>query len=358
MTPELRWRTAPARVHGGACAQELRDAGADPATALDFSVNVNPYGPSPAVLAAIRAAPVDRYPDPTAAPVRRAVAGRLGLPADRIVFGHGATDLLWTLARVVLGPGSRLLCVEPAFSELRAAAELGGAEVVAWRTSPVEGLAVDLDAVAAAASAAGAEVVSLCTPTSPAGLPLRAEAVARLAERLADRLVLLDESFLPLSDHHEDAARPLPGNVLRLRSMTKEHAIPGLRAGFLVAPAALAAALEAARPAWSTSAVAQAAALAALGEDDFVEASRRRLRDDRLALDGGLRALGLRPLPSVAPYLAFEAPGATSLRARLLAHGLVVRDCASFGLPGWLRVAARPAAERDRLLSALATELR
>lgn len=356
MAPEPRWRAAPARVHGGACEQELRAAGADPATALDFSVNVNPYGPSPAVLAAIRAAPVARYPDPSAAPVRRAIAGRLGLPAERIVFGNGATELLWTLARVVLGPGSSLLCVEPAFSELRAAAELAGAQVVAWRATTASGLAVDLDAVAA--TARGAALISLCTPTTPAGLPLCPAAVARLAGRLPATLVLLDESFLSLSDHHEDAARPLPDNVLRLRSMTKEHAIPGVRAGYLVAPAALARSLEAARPAWSTSAVAQAAALAAIADDAFVAASRNHLREDRHALSEGVRSLGLRPLPSVAPYLAFQAPGAAGLRARLLARGLVVRDCASFGLPGWLRVAARPAPEQARLLSALATELR
>lgn len=355
--PAERRLHAAARVHGGACAAELRAAGADPATSVDFSVNVNPYGPSPAVLAAIRAAPVERYPDSTAAPVRRALAGVLGLSPGRIVFGNGATDLLWTLARVLLGRGARLLCLEPAFSELRAAAEATGAEVTSLRASPTDGLAVDLDAVAARALDTDASLVSLCTPTSPAGLPLRAAAVARLAERLGDRLVLLDESFLALSDHHEDGAVALPDNVLRVRSMTKEHAIPGVRAGYLVAPAALAATLEAARPAWSTSAVAQAAALAAAGDGAFVAASRLRLRDDRLLLAAGLRALGLSPLPSVAPYLAFPAPGATGLRARLLARGLVVRDCASFGLDGWLRVAARPAPERDRLLSALAVEL-
>lgn len=358
MAPEPRWRAAPVRLHGGACETELRAAGADPATAIDFSVNVNPYGPSPAVLAAIRAAPVARYPDPSAAPVRRAIAGRLGLPAERIVFGNGATDLLWTLARLALGPGAPLLCVEPAFSELRAAAGLTGAEVVAWTATTASGLEVDLDAVTAAASACGAAMISVCTPTTPAGLPLCPAAVARLAERLPATLVLLDESFLSLSDRHEDGARPLPGNVLRLRSMTKEHAIPGLRAGYLVAPAALAQALESARPAWSTSAVAQAAALAAVDDEAFVAASRDRLREDRDALSDGLRALGLRPLPSVAPFLAFQAPDAGGLRARLLARGLVVRDCTSFGLPGWLRVAVRPASDRARLLSALATELR
>jgi histidinol-phosphate/aromatic aminotransferase/cobyric acid decarboxylase-like protein len=103
--------------------------------------------------------------------------------------------------------------------------------------------------------------------------------------------------------------------------------------------------------------VAQAAALAALAAGDFVAASRERLRQDRLATAAGLAALGFVALPSVAPYLAFEVDDAAGLRRRLLAHGVVVRDCASFGLPRFIRVAARPAGERDRLLAALEEEL-
>jgi histidinol-phosphate/aromatic aminotransferase/cobyric acid decarboxylase-like protein len=216
---------------------------------------------------------------------------------------------------------------------------------------------VDLDAVGEALARSGAGAAYLATPTSPAGLPVPASDVARLAQAYAGVLLILDESFLALSDRHADAELPLPANVIRLRSMTKEHAIPGLRAGYLLAPAQLVAALEAARPTWSTSAPAQAAALAALGEEAFVAASRERLRQDREATRAGLERLGLAPLPSVAPFLAFPGDGA-ALRRRLLARGVLVRDCASFGLPGLVRVAARPHPERERLFAALAQELR
>jgi histidinol-phosphate/aromatic aminotransferase/cobyric acid decarboxylase-like protein len=345
------------RGHGGIDAAELRAAGVDPAAVVDFSVNVNPYGPSPAVLHAIRSAPVHRYPDPTAAPVREALAARTGLAPDRILFGNGAADLLWSLARVTLG-GGRALVVEPAFSELEAAARSVGAAVAQQRATAADNFEVDFDAVSEAVARHRAGVVYLCAPTTPSGAPVAPGGVERLAARHGDVLVLLDESFLSLSDRHADAARPLPGNVVRIRSMTKEHAIPGLRAGYLTGPPALVGALERARPAWSTSSLSQAAALAGLADDAFVTASRDRLRGDREALAEGLRRLGLEPTPSVAPYLAFPAPEAPRLRARLLSRGLLVRDCASFGMPGWLRVAARPPADRERLLAALAEELR
>jgi histidinol-phosphate/aromatic aminotransferase/cobyric acid decarboxylase-like protein len=88
-----------------------------------------------------------------------------------------------------------------------------------------------------------------------------------------------------------------------------------------------------------------------------VAASRARLADDREALRSGLERLGFAPLPSIAPYLAFRVGDAAALRGRLLRRGILVRDCASFGLPGFIRVAARPAADRAVLLAAIQEEL-
>jgi len=353
-----RWRTAGPRVHGGALAGELAALGVDPREVLDFSVNVNPYGPCPAVVEAIRTAPVHLYPDPAATSVREAVAARTGVSVERIVFGSGAADLLWTIVRVLLANGGRAMVVEPAFSEFRAAAEATGASVCAWRASPEQRLAVDLAAVACAAQRAGVDVIYLCAPTTPAGVAVPLAGVAELARRFPEMVVLLDESFLSLSDQSAEAGLPMPLNVVRVRSMTKEHAIPGLRAGYLLAPPALARAVEASRPAWSSSSVAQAAAMAALAADEFVASSRERLRQDREAVAGDLTALGLTPIPSVAPYIVFPAVDAAGLRSKLLTHRILVRDCASFGLPGFVRVAARPAPERVRLTAALEKELR
>lgn len=356
--PPDPWKCPAPRHHGGLHPAELRPLGIDPGALLDLSVNVNPYGPCPEVLAAVRAAPVHLYPDPSASAVRTAIAARAGVAPDEVVFGNGAADLLWTLCRVLLAGGEPALAVEPAFSEFGAAAEAAGTRPCGWRARKEDRFAVDLGAVAEAAERAGARVVYLCAPTTPVGAPVPLAGVAALAERLPGAVVILDESFLPLSDRSAEAALRLPGNVARLRSITKEHAIPGVRAGYLLAPAALARAVEASRPAWSTSSAAQAAALAALEAGAFVEESRRRLREDREALAAGLRALGLSPLPSVAPYLVFCVEDAAGLRLRLARRGVLVRDCASFGLAGYVRVAARPAAERARLLAALEQELR
>jgi histidinol-phosphate/aromatic aminotransferase/cobyric acid decarboxylase-like protein len=348
---------APARLHGGPDAAELRALGVEGGPLIDFSVNVNPYGPAPAVAAAARGADIARYPEAGAAAVRAALASRWGCRPEGVLFAHGATEILWALARHLARAGDPVLVVEPAFSELRTALEASGASAVGWRPAAGVGASLDPAEVVEAMARARASACYLATPTSPLGQAVPSPVIEALASSLPRARFVLDESFLALSDHHADAEHPLPSNVLRLRSLTKEHAIPGLRAGYLLAEPALVAALDAARPSWSTSAPAQAAALAAIPEDSFVAESRRRLAADREALRSGLASLGVAAWPSSAPYLAFPAAEAARLRRRLLAKRILVRDCASFGLPGVIRVAARPAADRGLLLAALAEEL-
>ncbi len=342
------------RVHGGLRPSEARALGLDPASVLDLSVNVNPYGPHPDVVEAIQRARVDVYPDPEATEVRVALGERWSVVPERVAFGNGASELLWALAQVLVPGGGRLLLVEPAFSELRAAAEAAGASIVSWRADPAAGLAPDLAAVGREIDRTLPAVVALATPTSPSGAAVPHDALLTLAFGHPDVTFLLDESFLSLSDGHADLDEPLPDNVIRIRSMTKDHALPGLRVGYLLAPPEVVRAVDGVRQAWPTGTLAQAAALAALAQEPFVAESRSRLRSDRRALLDGLRALGYAPLPSTAPYLVFDAGDAAALRARLLTRGVLVRDCGSFGLPGFVRAAARPEHERARFLAALA----
>jgi histidinol-phosphate/aromatic aminotransferase/cobyric acid decarboxylase-like protein len=353
---------ATARVHGGPHGPELRALALLPEQVLDFSVNVNPYGPSPAVVRAIAAAPIDRYPDPRAERACDALAASLGERGERVLLGHGAAELLWSAARSVLAPGTTALIVEPTFCELRAAALACGARVVEWRASAEQGFAIDLGAVTAAAEHGGASAVYLCAPNTPTGAAVPAAEIALAAGLLPHVTWIVDQSFLSLSTRFADAAVVQPDNVLRVCSLTKDHAIPGLRVGYAVGSPALLRGMEAQRCAWCTSAPAQAAAEAAAAAGSFVAESRDRLLVDSAQLAAALRQLGLQPLPSSAAFMLVPVPTqfahAGALRARLLAHhGVLVRDCASFGLPRHMRIAARPAADRARLIAALQQEL-
>ncbi|HVR61706.1 MAG TPA: histidinol-phosphate transaminase [Polyangia bacterium] len=350
----------PWRVHGGLTADARRRMEIGDGPIIDFSVNVNPYGPTPAMRAAIREAPVASYPDDGARAAREALARLWRVSPDEIVLGHGAADLLWLLARLLLPAGGQALIVEPTFSEFGAAVHsLGAASVHAWRADAADDFRVDPDAVLRALGRRRADAVYLCAPNNPTGAHVGAADVARLADRNPGTTFVIDQAFLSLSEHFADAEAPRPPNVVWVRSLTKDHAIPGLRVGAAVMPPSLATRLEAARPSWSTSAAAQAAAVAAAAAQaqDFVADSRRRLLDERRALERALAGLGCTTVPSSTIFLLAIVGDAASLTDRLLRrHRILVRDCTSFGLPGHVRLAARPASDRAALIDALRAE--
>jgi histidinol-phosphate/aromatic aminotransferase/cobyric acid decarboxylase-like protein len=345
------------RVHGGLQDGELQALGLQPDDVLDFSSSTNPYGPAPAMLRALSDAAIGRYPDPSGRRARQALAALEGVSVNEIVLGNGAADLLWSLARRLLGPGRTLLSVEPTFCELGAAARACGARVIESRSREQDGFAIDLAGVEQAARAAGADVIYLCSPNTPTGSALPIASIAAFSRRLSGVWLVLDQSFLSLSELHADAGTRLPPHVVCVRSLTKDHGIPGVRVGYAITDAALCEALEASRPAWTTSAFAQAAALASCHCQPFVAESRERLLEDRRALARDLASLGVETLPSRTTFLLARLPAVAELRRALLSrHRILVRDCASFGLPGFVRLGAKPEGARERLIESLRRE--
>ena len=349
------------REHGGIDARELARLGLADGEVLDFSVNLNPYGPCATVRAAIERCDVSRYPDPEHGAARRAIAHACAVDASAVLLGNGATELLWTLVRVLAPSGASAVIAEPAFSEVRAACEALGVAVHGVRGDRAREYVPAPDVLVETVRRTGAAFVYLCNPSTPIGAATAAPVLAELAIRLRPAWLLLDESFLSLSDAHADAQVALPPNVVRVRSLTKDHAIAGIRLGYALAPAEIVRVASLARPSWNVSTPAQAAAVAAMASAAFVADSRDRIAHDRAALVRGLRALGLEPYASAAPYVAFDVRAdadAAALRERLLVRRRVlVRACGSFGLSQVLRVAVRPEAERAQLLAALQAEL-
>jgi histidinol-phosphate/aromatic aminotransferase/cobyric acid decarboxylase-like protein len=352
-----------AMQHGGLLADELARLGLEPEEVLDVSVNVNPYGSFPPIIAAIRAASIERYPDPSATPARRAIAGWLNVPVEHVVLGNGAVDLIWSLARCLLRPGEVVLVVEPAFSELRTAATHVGARVVEHRLYPDNDFLLDPNALEAALVAHRPRIAYLCTPANPTGRTTPIELLVRLADDHPRTTFVVDLSFSSLSDGHRDDTVHASGRIVWLRSLTKDLALAGLRVGFAVAPPAIASLIETSRPPWSVNALAQAAAGAAAtsGAQAFVAESRARLLQDRAELALALARLGLSTHHSDTIYTLVNlgpARRATALRDGLLArHAVLVRDATSFGLPHHVRVCARPSGQSSRLIEALLREL-
>jgi histidinol-phosphate/aromatic aminotransferase/cobyric acid decarboxylase-like protein len=352
-----------AAAHGGLLHDELASLGLLDDEILDVSVNVNPYGPSAGMRGAIAGAAPHRYPDPTAAPVRHAIARWIDVDPARIVVGNGAVDLLWGLARSTLGSGDAVMIVEPAFSEMRNAATRRGARIVEHRLRPETDFSLDLGALHAHAAEARPRLLYVCSPSNPVGRFTPIEGIVDLAERHPETLVVADLSFLSLSAHRSEATKARCERVVWVRSLTKDHALAGLRVGFAVAPLDLARRLEDDRPPWAVNAPAQAAAIFACTADEqrFVSETRRRLLDDCARLTAAVRSIGLRAHPSDTIFALIDLGpriDATELRARMLRrHRILVRDATSFGLPHHVRLAARAAEDTARVVRALREEI-
>jgi histidinol-phosphate/aromatic aminotransferase/cobyric acid decarboxylase-like protein len=322
--------------------------GGDPTARIDFSTCVNAYGPAPVVLDAIRAVDVAAYPDPRSLAARRAAARAWDRPVDEIAFGAGSAELIAAAVTAFVRPGDRVLVPRPAFGEYGRAALLAGARVV--RPARVGGAL----AMAMAVYAHRPCLAFLAAPTSPAGTALSRDDIRAVADACAatGALLVLDQAY--------DACTAAPlgtpalgGHVavLHLRSMTKDHALAGLRVGFAIGPAPVIAALDRARVPWAASSVAQAAAIAALSDSAtaHVHETMTRLRADAAALAEGRAAR-----PSATHYFLLDVGDAARVRATLRARaGIAVRDCRSFGLPAHIRVAARTPPENAALSVAL-----
>jgi histidinol-phosphate aminotransferase len=328
------------REHGGVYLQ----AGA----ALDFSANLNPYGPPSSVLDAVRGAAVTSYPDPECRELRRKYAERLNVDHRQVLFGNGSTELLFLLANAY--GRRRGLLFTPCFGEYEAALRAAGGDVLTFAAG--EPFQWDFARAAAAIREQRPGIAFIGCPNNPTGVYPDRDAVRSVAAAMGDGVLVLDEAFVDFVDSPWRSLRLAP-NVVVVRSLTKMFTIPGVRAGYLVGPRRVVETVAALQPAWSVGAAAQAALDACLAETGFAEASRRRLAEDRASLAASLRALGLPVQEGAANFVLVAVGDARKAAAALLRLGVAVRDCTSFGLPGHVRLAVRTPRENDILIGAL-----
>jgi histidinol-phosphate/aromatic aminotransferase/cobyric acid decarboxylase-like protein len=344
----------PLRIHGGLDANELARLGLDAATVLDLSQNVNPLGPHPAVVQAIQRASLGVYPQPWAAGARAALARVCQVEPEQVVVGHGSTELIWSAVSLLAGAARPLLVAGPTFSEPALAARAFGVPCLELRSPALE---LDLSQLARAIEQHDARAVYLCQPNNPDGSCVPAAQLRELCAAEPTRLFVIDQAFLSLSTRHSDHALRFPDNVLLVRSMTKEHALPGLRVGYALGAASLIDRLNARRPSWMVSSLAEAAIIEACAQPEYVAQVRSFLLEGRQTLTEACREIGYQVLPSTTSYFMLRVTDADAFRNRLLArHAIAVRSCSSFGLPDYVRIAACGPEQRTRLLAALRAE--
>ncbi len=345
--------------HGGQLRPIAERFGIPMENLLDFSANINPEGPPPCVLAALRAAIEDPttltdYPDLQQTTLKQAIAQYAGVHPTNIVAANGFVPLLEAVLRTL--PIRSCLLPVPAFNEYRKALARAGVDVVPHPLSQHRDFCYDLS------DAAPTDAMLLANPQNPTGVLHDLASIQALVEEAAtqQRIVLLDEAFIDYTP--EESLTPLVDrypNLVVFRSVTKFHGIPGLRVAYLARHPSLAAAVEHNLPPWPITTLATDAVCAALTDGPYAERTRALNLQRRTRLQAELQALGIAVYPASANYLLLRLPPhvpADRLWQQLICeHRLVLRDCANYEAlaPGHLRVAVRTEPENARLIYAL-----
>lgn len=332
---------------------------------VKLSSNESPLGCSPLAAAAFQAhaGALQLYPDAGAQALHEAIAGKFGLDPARVVTACGSEELLHLAARAFVDTGDEVVVSQYGFIGHHIAGLAAGGERI---VVPERDYSVDLDAMAAAVGPR-TKLVFIANPGNPTGTVLPAQAIADFHAGLPRRVVLvLDAAYAEFAELDPayrcglDLAET-SDNVLVTRTFSKMYGLAGLRIGWGYGQASLIENINRVRPAFNANAVAQAVAIVALEDDDFVRRSRDLNSAGLVQLSEGLAKLGIAVTPSVCNFVlahfGTETPGADALFEALRQRGVVVRPVKGYGLPDALRISVGLPEDNQFLLDELAVIL-
>lgn len=321
---------------------------------IKLSANENALGCSPLAREAYLAAADDlhRYPDVRATALRSAIARKFGVEPERLIFGVGSDEIFSLVCQAYLNPGDNAVQPEFGFAAWRIAVAASGCEM---RYAPERDYFVDVDELLARVDAR-TKIVFLANPANPTGSAIPFAEVRRLHAGLPPQtLLVLDGAYAefarraPGFDDGQALATAAP-NVLMTRTFSKLYGLAGQRIGWGYGPHDVVSALDRLRLPFNTTLPGQAAALAALEDAAFVEASITHVDAERARLVSFFDGLGVRSIPSLANFVTIVldcAAEAQSVESALAARGVLVRGLTNYAMPNCLRVTVGRAGEME-----------
>jgi histidinol-phosphate aminotransferase len=327
---------------------------------IKVASNENELGPSPKAMEAMAAAAAEmhRYPDGGGFYLKQKLSEKLGVKPGNLLLGNGSNEIIEFLGHVFLGPDSNLVMSDLAFVVYRLVAALFDSKAI---VVPAKEFGHDLDAMLAAVTPE-TRMVAICNPNNPTGTILTEEQILAFLDKLpADVLAVFDEAYFELAPDtlQSDLVQQIVDgrkNVMVLRTFSKAYGLAGLRVGFGIAHEELIAALNHVRQPFNVNAMAQAAALAALDDDDHLTQTREmvfqglELFYEKLPTIGN----GLEFVPSYANFILVKTGNGLGVFSELQKRKVIVRPMAGYGLPEWVRITLGTPEQNQKVLAALA----
>lgn len=348
--------TLPVYQPGRPIEEVARELGLPAADIIKLASNENPLGPSPAALAAMqRVLPhLHLYPDGNAFYLKQKLATKVGAEPANLILGNGSNEIIEFLGHALLGPGDEVVVSQYCFAVYPIVTKLFGANLV---TVPAKDHGHDLPAMLAAITPR-TRIIFVANPNNPTGtLASRAELVD-LVNALPDHVMLaMDEAYLDFLDDPVDLV-PLVisgarKNVLLMRTFSKIYGLAGLRIGFGIGHADLITGLERVRQPFNINSLAQAAALAALDDQEHLSRTRAVNRAGLRYLETQFRQMKIRFVPSAANFVLLHVGEGQRVFTELQKRGVIARPMGGYGLPEWIRVTVGMQAENERFIKGL-----
>lgn len=325
---------------------------------IKLASNENPLGPSPQALEALSGVlpKIKYYPDGDCYLLKKALASRLNLKEDQLIFGNGSDEVLKLLAEAYLEPGDETIMPSPSFSEYEFVTRIMGGKVKLAPLKP--DFSYDLEKVLAMVTGR-TRFIFVCSPNNPTGSIVRRREMDEFIRKLPEGIiVVIDEAYaeyVTAPDYPESLEYVRQGApVIVLRTFSKIYGLAGLRIGYGAAPAELIADLGRVREPFNVNYAAQVAALAALDDEEHLRRSIDLVKESRIRVARGLEEIGLEPVPSQANFFFIDT-GFDTRRVfdLLLRRGVIVRSGDIFGFPTYIRVNFGLPEENARFLTAL-----
>ena len=352
-------------VHGGEVWEAASKIGLRKEEVLDFSSNVNPLGPSKKAFESIKAnlTQISSYPDSDSAELRKAIANRFkGISKDNVIAGNGSTELIYLFVETFMKKGDVALIPAPTFGEYERAIRKMGEEPKHIKPNSD----FQFNPAIFAHDLSGVKIVFFCNPNNPTSVLTPPENLTAFVERALEEnvFVFLDEDFLEFVDEEEHFSligkiRRYP-NLFVLRSFTKIFGLTGLRIGYGMASEEIINILLNAKIPWNVNCLAQAAAIAALEDEEHLKKTRELIKDEKAFLMRELMQIeAFKTYPADANFIFIDIRQsgftAVQLKEKMLRDGILIRDCSSFrGLDEYyIRIAVKTRRENERLLETI-----
>lgn len=348
-------------VGGRPISEVAREFGLDEAKIVKLASNENPLGMPDSAKKAMMAAAQDlaRYPDSNGFELKNVLATKFSVPFEWITLGNGSNDILELTARAVAHEGDEIVFSKHAFAVYPLATQAVGAKAI--EVSATADFGHDLPAMLKAISSK-TRLVFVANPNNPTGSFLTAEAIEQFIEQVPPHVVVvIDEAYneflTPEQQYNAvDWVRRFP-NVIVSRSFSKAYGLAGLRIGYGIAQNNLTDLLNRIRQPFNVNSLAQAAAIAALGDSAFLKQCYEVNQAGYAQLTQAFDQMGLKYIPSSGNFVLVKVgdqpDSGAKVNLELLKAGVIVRPVGNYGLPEWLRISIGLPEENQVFISAL-----